>query len=64
MDRKLLGYIVSSFGLGILASAVIYPMGYLESVTVFRTMTFIGTLLIALGVFIRPTGKKKKTEVE
>ena len=58
MDRKLIGHIVSSFGLGVLASAVIYPMGYLESVAVFRTMVFIGNVLIVLGVFIRPAVKK------
>ncbi|MFD2445549.1 hypothetical protein ACFSO7_16440 [Bacillus sp. CGMCC 1.16607] len=60
MDRKLIGYIVSSFGLGILSSAIIYPLGYLESVVVFRTMTSIGTSLIVLGLFIRPTVKKKE----
>ncbi|AXI09239.1 hypothetical protein CV093_10535 [Oceanobacillus sp. 143] len=60
MDKKLIGYAVSSFGLGILISAIIYPMGYLESVIVYRTMTFIGTALIVLGLFIRPTVKKKE----
>jgi hypothetical protein len=60
LDRKLIGYIVSSFGLGILTSLIIYPLGYLDSISVFRTMTFIGTLLIVLGVFIRPTVKKKE----
>jgi hypothetical protein len=60
LDRKLIGYIVSSFGLGILTSSIIYPLGYLDSISVFRTMTFIGTLLIVLGVFIRPTVKKKE----
>ena len=58
LDRKVIGYIVSSFGLGILSSAIIYPMGYLESIVVFRTMTSIGTSLIVLGLFIRPTVKK------
>lgn len=32
---------VSSFGLGILTSAIIYPMGYLESVVVFRLIISI-----------------------
>ncbi len=63
MDRKLIGYIVSFFGLGILTSAVIYPMGYLESVAVFRTMTSTGTLLIVLGLVIRLTLKRKKTKL-
>jgi hypothetical protein len=64
LDRKVIGYIVSSFGLGILTNAIIYPMGYMESVAVYCTMTFIGILLIALGVFIRSNVKKKKNEVE
>lgn len=59
MDRKLIGYIVSSLGVGILTSAVIYPLGYLESIAVFRTMNSIGTSLIVLGLFIRPSVKKK-----
>jgi hypothetical protein len=45
VDRKLVGYIVGSFGLSILFSAIIYPLGYLESINVFRSMTIIGTAL-------------------
>jgi hypothetical protein len=45
VDRKLVGYIVGSFGLGILFSAIIYPLGYLESINVFQSMTIIGTAL-------------------
>ena len=49
---------ISSFGLVILTSAIMYPLGYLESVVVFRTMISIGTLLIGLGLLIRSTVKK------
>lgn len=59
MDRKIVGYMISSFGLGVLTSAIIYPLGYLESVVVFCTMTSIGSLCIVLGLFIRPKVKKK-----
>ena len=58
MDRNIIGYMISSFGLVILTSAIIYPLGYLESVVVFRTMISIGTLLIGLGLLIRSTVKK------
>jgi hypothetical protein len=60
VDRKLVGYNVGSFGLGILCSAIIYPLGYLESINVFRAMTFIGTALIFIGLLIRPNTKKKE----
>ncbi len=53
LDRRIVGYMISSFGLGVLISAIIYPMGYLESVVVFHTMISIGSLLIVLGLFIR-----------
>ena len=35
MDRKTIGYILTSFGFGIIASAIIYPLGYVESETYF-----------------------------
>jgi hypothetical protein len=60
VDRKLVGYNVGSFGLGILCSAIIYPLGYLESINVFRAMTIIGTALIFIGLLIRPNAKKKE----
>ena len=58
MDRNIIGYMISSFGLVILTSAIMYPLGYLESVVVFRTMISIGTLLIGLGLLIRSAVKK------
>ena len=58
MDKNVVGYIISSFGLVILTSAIMYPLGYLESVVVFRTMISIGTLLIGLGLLIRSIVEK------
>ena len=58
MDRNIIGYMISSFGLVILTSAIMYPLGYLESVVVFRTMISIGTLLIGLGLLIRSIVEK------
>jgi hypothetical protein len=60
VDRKLVRYNVGAFGLGILCSAIIYPLGYLQSVNVFRSMTIIGTAIIFIGLLIRPNGKKKE----
>jgi lipoprotein signal peptidase len=60
VDRKLVGYNVGSFGFGILSSAIIYPLGYLESINVFRAMTIIGTALIFIGSLIRSKVKKKE----
>jgi hypothetical protein len=60
VDRKSIGYNVGSFGLGILSSAIIYPLGFLESVYVFRAMTIIGTALIFIGSLMRSTVKKKE----
>lgn len=59
MNRKIIGYSVSSFGLGILASAIIYPLGYLESEDVYHGMILIGSIFIVIGLFIRPTDKKQ-----
>ena len=58
MDRNIIGYMISSFGLVILTSAIMYPLGYLESVVVFRLLISMGTLLIGLGLLIRSTVKK------
>jgi Flp pilus assembly protein protease CpaA len=60
VDRKLVGNTVGSFGLGILFSAIIYPLGFLESLSVFRAMTIIGTALIFIGLLIRTKVKKKE----
>jgi hypothetical protein len=57
VDRKLVGYTIGFFGLGILSSAIIYPLGYLESINVFRAMTIFGTALIFIGLLIRPKVK-------
>lgn len=59
MDRNLIGYNVGPFGLGILVSAIIYPIGYLESEILYHSMTSIGTAFIVLGIFIRPSFKKQ-----
>lgn len=58
LSRKIVGYSVSSFGLGILASSSIYPLGYLDSKEVFNGMMFVGNILIVTGLFIRPKYKK------
>jgi hypothetical protein len=57
---NLIGYNIGSFGLGILSSAIIYPLGYLESLIVFRAMTIIGTALIFIGILIRSKVKKNE----
>ncbi|QED47179.1 hypothetical protein [Cytobacillus dafuensis] len=62
MNRTLIGYCVSCVGLGILFSAIVYPLGYLESTAVFYTMTTVGAGLVVIGSFIRPTRNKEKHE--
>ena len=57
MDRKTIGYILTSFGFGIIASAIIYPLGYLESETVFYTMTSTGVTFVFIGRMVRPSVK-------
>ncbi len=57
MDRKTIGYILTSFGLGIIASAIIYPLGYLESEAVFYTMTSTGITFAFIGRMVRPSVK-------
>ncbi|MFS0821891.1 hypothetical protein [Bacillus sp. 1P02SD] len=58
MYRNIVGYSVSSFGLGILASAILYPLGFLESKTVFNTMIIAGLVFVIIGSFIRPSKKE------
>jgi hypothetical protein len=60
VDGNLIGYNIGSFGLDILSSAIIYPLGYLESLIVFRAMTIIGTALIFIGILIRSKVKKNE----
>lgn len=58
MNRKLIGYSVSSFGFGVLTSSVIYPLGFLESALVYSVMTSVGAVLMIIGSFIRPSKKE------
>jgi hypothetical protein len=59
IDRKLIGYNISFFGFGILVSAMLYPLGYLESKLIYHSIISIGTTFIVLGLFVRPRIKKK-----
>ncbi|OEF98828.1 hypothetical protein BHF71_10785 [Vulcanibacillus modesticaldus] len=59
MNRKLIGYRIGSFGLGVVASAIIYPLGYLESEKVFYVMTSVGIALIIIGSFFKPSKNEK-----
>jgi len=56
----LIGYCIGFLGLGILISAIIYPLGYLESKKVFYMMTTVGWGLIFVGMLIRPLHKSEK----
>lgn len=58
VNRSIVGYSVSSFGLGILVCAILYPLGFIESKTVFNTMNITGLAFVIIGSFIR-TSKKE-----
>lgn len=60
MGRKVIGYSIGAFGLGILISSAIFPMGLFDSNTVFIVMKSVGITLIIIGLFFRPTEKVKK----
>ncbi len=49
MNRKLIGNSISSFGLGVLVSAIVHPLGFMESDNVFYIMMLVGLILIQIG---------------
>jgi len=61
MSRNEIGYAIGGIGLGILFASIIYPLGYLESKSVFSSMTITGYFLIVISLFIRKS-KKEQTK--
>lgn len=59
MKRKLIGNGISSFGLGITVSAIVHPLGYMESQSVFYTMLVIGAALLLIGNIIKDRTQKE-----
>ncbi|MFC6040365.1 hypothetical protein ACFPYN_13130 [Paenisporosarcina macmurdoensis] len=59
MSRNEFGYTIGGIGLGILLASVIYPLGYLESKSVFSLMSIIGSSFIFISLFIRKSKKEQ-----
>jgi hypothetical protein len=59
MKRKLIGNGISSFGLGITVSAIVHPLGYMDSQSVFYIMLVIGAALLLIGNIIGDKTEKE-----
>ena len=57
MKKKLVGNGISSFGLGVIVSSIVYPLGVMNSQAVFQGMLVIGAVLLLTGKFIGKTEK-------
>lgn len=58
MSRNEFGYLIGGIGLGIIFASIIYPLGYLESNSVYSLMTIIGFAIILTSLFIRKSKKE------
>ncbi|QOY36915.1 hypothetical protein AWH56_004500 [Anaerobacillus isosaccharinicus] len=61
MRKKLVGNGISSFGLGVIVSSIVYPLGFMNSQSVFYGMLVIGAVLLLTGKLIGKT--QKETEI-
>ncbi|QOY34675.1 hypothetical protein AWH56_018375 [Anaerobacillus isosaccharinicus] len=60
MRKKLVGNGISSFGLGLIVSSIVYPLGFMSSQSFFYGMLVIGAVLLLTGKFIG----KMQNEIE
>ncbi|WNF38376.1 hypothetical protein RJD24_08130 [Bacillaceae bacterium IKA-2] len=58
MKRKLIGNGISSFGLGITVSSIVYPLGYMDAQSVFYVMLSVGATLLIAGKILGGTSEK------
>lgn len=64
MKRKNIGNNISSFGLGVIVSSIVYPLGNMDTQTVFYGMLVIGTVLVLTGMFIYKTNAKIEPNIK
>ncbi|MDE5414276.1 hypothetical protein [Alkalihalobacterium chitinilyticum] len=58
MRIKLVGNGISSFGLGVIVSSIVHPLGFMNSQSVFYVMLVIGAVLLLTGKLIGKTQKE------
>lgn len=51
MRKKLVGNSISFFGMGVIVSSIVYPLGFMSSQSVFYGMLVIGAVLLLTGKF-------------
>ncbi len=59
MKKKLIGTSISAFGLGVTVSAIVYPLGFMNSQSVFYIMLIIGAAMLFVGKLIGYTRVKE-----
>ncbi|WNF38388.1 hypothetical protein RJD24_08190 [Bacillaceae bacterium IKA-2] len=60
MRKKLVGNSISSFGLGVIVSSIVYPLGFMSSQLVFYGMLVLGAALLLTGKVIGKTEKENE----